>query len=286
MDPPRYGYYWGTWSRKASELLVEFARTGSRPSHLLLLLFAVSLVWPIRHSLRLRAFVRIPVLELLVTALAFLTLYFMLPRTYADSSFVDVRALVMVCLMLLLMCMHLPQPAAPGRSFDSVPALALAGLLAAVSLADLVRHSGQDDVLLDQYREIGASVPRGARVLPIHARTAEGERFPLLHAGSYLVVDRDALIPYLFTGDRGDPMKYFRYTHRPYVPQESWYKTDQRWNGGVERSYAIEGRNYSWRFEYSQVEREWLPLEFDPVDWARVACDYDYLMVTFPSIRR
>jgi hypothetical protein len=41
---------------------------------------------------------------------------------------------------------------------------------------------------------------------------------------SFALIERHALIPYLFSGDRGSPMKYFRYAHRPYAPDGFWYQ--------------------------------------------------------------
>jgi hypothetical protein len=61
-------------------------------------------------------------------------------------------------------------------------------------------------------------------VLPVYTEETTGVPLKGLHAASFAVIDRQALIPYLFTGDRGSPMKYFRYLHRPYAPDELWYR--------------------------------------------------------------
>jgi hypothetical protein len=61
-------------------------------------------------------------------------------------------------------------------------------------------------------------------------------------------MDRAALEPYVFAGDNGNPMKYFRYLNQPYDPPEVWY-------GDIPR---------------------------DPVDWQRVAREYDFLVITKP----
>jgi hypothetical protein len=37
------------------------------------------------------------------------------------------------------------------------------------------------------------------------------------------VIDRHALVPYLFSANRGEPMTYFRYLQLPYAPSEEWY---------------------------------------------------------------
>jgi hypothetical protein len=61
-------------------------------------------------------------------------------------------------------------------------------------------------------------------------------------------MDRAALEPYVFAGDNGNPMKYFRYIHRPYDPTEVWY-------GDIPRP---------------------------PIDWNAIARDYDFLVITKP----
>ncbi len=65
---------------------------------------------------------------------------------------------------------------------------------------------------------------------------------------SYLVMDRAALMPYLFSGDGGHPMEYFRYRHKPYAPMERWYNAE----------VAV------------------------PVDWDAIACSYEYLLIDKP----
>ena len=45
-------------------------------------------------------------------------------------------------------------------------------------------------------------------------------------------MDRHAQIPYLFSGDVGSPMKYFRYEHHPYAPVEFWY--EEGWDPSVD----------------------------------------------------
>jgi hypothetical protein len=65
---------------------------------------------------------------------------------------------------------------------------------------------------------------------------------------SYAVTDRAALEPYLFSGDAGHPMKYFRYRQRPPAPPQRWY------NAGIP----------------------------EPVDWRAIACSYDFLLIDKP----
>ncbi len=65
---------------------------------------------------------------------------------------------------------------------------------------------------------------------------------------AFASIDRDAIVPYLQTGDTGNPQKYLRYRHRPYAPDQLWY--GNRPPGSVE--------------------------------WGRVACEYRFLLVTKP----
>jgi hypothetical protein len=178
--------------------------------------------------------------------------------------------------------LHLPPRSELGSAFNTRPVLAVALLLACVNFAYLVLHMNRNDAWLSRYRQVVAAVPSGAKVLPVYTQPSQMDVSPFLHAGSYVTLDRGAIIPYLFSGDRGDLMKYFRYRHRPYMPDESWYKYLEYWNTAKEATYEVGGRRYTWRFDYDRVEREWKPQELVPVDWNRVACEYDFLLVMVP----
>ena len=279
---PVYQYNWGTVHEKLQGLLFEFERFGNRPALAMMVLLAACLLWPVRNALHLRAFAKLAVLEPLAIAAVFLALYWILPQEYADSSYLDVRALAITALMLLMVSLNLPNATAAGRTFDTLPVLALAALLAIGNLAYLAKHLSRGDAQIARYRDVAASVPRGATVLPIYTQRKEGEIFPLLHAGSFLVADRAAVIPYLFSGDRGDAMKYFIFRKRPYMPDELWYKDQLQWNKAVEQSYEVGGRTFTWRFAYSKTDKEWEMQDLTYIDWNRVACDYDYLMAMIP----
>ncbi|HEY0340251.1 MAG TPA: hypothetical protein VGC34_05550, partial [Steroidobacteraceae bacterium] len=246
-DPVASAYVWGTWYSK-------FARIGSQFFHfvpytdvlLVLLLAACLFTWtgvPRWRDLR-----RPLVLELLTLAALFLAMYFALPMGYAEAYYVDTRPLPLASFFCVAACLALPRPdptAQPRR--DSV-ALLLAALLAIGNLAYLARHFIAERDWVAQYRSVIASIPMHARVLPVYTRGGEGSVVPFLHVSGYLSIDRAALEPYVFAGDNGNPMKYFRYLHRPYDPPEVWY-------GDIPR---------------------------DPVDWERVAHDYDFLVITKP----
>jgi hypothetical protein len=52
----------------------------------------------------------------------------------------------------------------------------------------------------------------------------------------------------MFSGDRGSPMKYFRYLDRPYAPPNDWYRASP-------------------------------PME---VDWREIACSHEFVLITQP----
>lgn len=281
-NPATYEYFWGSWHAKLQHLPFEFIRFGSSYEQPLLLLFIACLLWPLRRSLQRRRLLQLRVLEPLLIAAAFAGFYFILPESYTDSSFVDVRALTVVAIMALLASLNMPEPQSRGRSFEALPVLGLAFLLAVANFAYLMRHVGKAEASITQYRDLGKAIPEGSYVLPIHTIPKDGTIRPLLHAGAYLVADRNAVIPYLFSGDRGDPMKYFRYRERPYTPDEDWYRARLSWDKATEQTFEAGGRIYSWRFQYSTRDKTWAPEEFVPVDWSRVACRYDFLLMTLP----
>jgi hypothetical protein len=280
---PTYDFFWGTWRQKFQHIWAEFTRYGSRLEGPMLALLAGCLLLPLRRYLQWRRFRQPQVLEPVAIAVAFGGFYFISPQFYADSAFVDVRALPVVLLMILLACLNVPGPKSSGAVFGTLPVLVLAFALAAVNFVYLVRHVGKNEASITQYRQLGAAVPVGAYVLPVHTIAKDGEVRPLLHAAAYLVADRGAVIPYLFSGDRGDPMKYFRYRARPYWPAEDWYVEQRKWRAGTPRTYRLQGQDYTWRFAYSPRNFYWEPLDMVPVDWNRVACRYDFLLMTLPA---
>jgi hypothetical protein len=281
-NPVTYQFYWGTWQKKFQHILFEYTRFGSRLERPMLLLVFACLIWPLRRQLQLRRLLEPGVLEPLAIAGAFLATYFLLPQFYSDSAFVDVRALPVVLIMILLACLNVPGPGASGRAFATWTVLAMASILAIVNFAFLVRHVGKYEKILSQYRELGNQIPRNSYVLPVDTSKRDGELRPLLHSASYFVADRGAVIPYLFSGDRGDPMKYFRYRQRPYWPEEDWYRTRKAWDRATEQTYVVAGKTYTWRFELSKEDGTWGLAELVPIDWNRVACAYDYMVLMQP----
>jgi len=199
----------------------------------------------VRRHLHRRNFAKPAVLELLAVAIAFLGMYFVLPFAYGDASYIDVRALAVAPLFLMLACLHLPDRDGPTRGIENSVALAM--LLAAANLAFLGWHMAKDGRWMTQYRTVVAAIPRGASVLPLYPGTNTVRAY--MHAASFAVIDRGAVIPYLFSANRGNPQTYFRYDTMPYAPSEEWY-------------YSVPPASN--------------------VDWERILCSYDYLLVMKP----
>jgi hypothetical protein len=280
--PPAYSYFWGTFHDKVRRLNWEFERFDGRPSPLMMYTLCACVAWAVHRHLHWRAFVKPEVIEHVAVAATFLVIYLVLPNAYEDSTFVDVRALCMVALFLLLAALYLPSRAAAASAFGAPAVVGLALLVACVNFAYLVLHMGRNDTWLSRYRQVVAAIPAGAKVLPVYTEASQSDIAPFLHAASYVTLERGALIPYLFSGDRGEPMKYFTYKHHPYTPDEFWYKDLEYWNSIPEATYEVGGRRYTWRFYYFRPGHQWKTADLAPVDWNRVACEYDYLLVTVP----
>jgi hypothetical protein len=211
------------------------------------------MIWPLRRQLQRRAFMQPAVLEMLLLAGVFLCMYIVLPSTDGEASFLDLRALALVPLFVSIACLLLPDARSSAYQSRACPAIVLAALLALCNLAYLSSHLVKDNAWMAQYRTIIAAVPKGAKVLPLYP--GNDELNPFMHAASFVVIDRQAVIPYLFSGNRGNPQTYFRYRHFPYAPSNTWYFPSD-------------------------------PPVSD-ANWRAVACGYDFLLLTKPlDLRR
>ncbi len=157
--------------------------------------------------------------ELAVLAVAFLGLYFVLPEQQGLIWAIDTRALALAWLWLALLAAF----AAPRLGWTR-PVAAAALALAAANVAVLAGHLLPADRAMREYRAIAARVPHGATVLPVSTRPKQGFANPTAHAASFAMLDRDAVVPYTFSGDVGMPMTYFRFRARPASPQQFWYQ--------------------------------------------------------------
>lgn len=240
-DPVAGPWLWGTWYSKFARIGSEFFHFVPYTDVLLVLVLAACLLarTGIPHARDLRQPL---VLELSALFVLFLAMYFALPLGYADAFYVDTRPLPLASFFFIAACLALP-----SQSRAALP-LALAALLALGNLAYLSRHFIAERAWLTQYRAVVAAIPEHGRVLPVYTHGREGSVVPFLHVSGFVSMDRAAVEPYVFAGDNGNPMKYFRYLQRPYDPPEIWY-------GDIPR---------------------------DPVNWRTVARDYDFLLVTKP----
>jgi len=248
-------YIWGTPRTKVADLLWVFLGFHSRWQLLILAALVACLLVLAVATFRARqsrpggvvSHWREPaVLEPWGIALAFACVYVVLPSSYSEASFVDVRALAPLWLFLIIGLVRWWERSAPSASRAGSLARALALLVAALNLGYLGKRLYEDRSWLIQYRSVVASVPEGSSVLPIYTAARSGIVRSRLHGAAYLVIDRAANMPYLFSGDRGDPMEYFRYVNRPYAPPEDWYGSHQS------------------------------------VDWNRVAGSYQFLLIMKP----
>ena len=275
-SPESYDLEWGTVATKLVGLQKEFFRYGGRAARPMMALLAFCMLWPVRRQLIGRRLLEPGVLEQLALAATFLGIYIVLPETYSGAAYVDVRALPMVVLFLLFAVLR----QSSAEPFAAAPALAAAVVLAAINLGYVGWHLEKANAWVAGYRAMVAQLPRGAKVLPIY--TYPKVTLPLEHSSAYVVLDRGGLIPYLFAGNRGDPMSYFDFNQRPYAPYEQWYHVQDVWNRSPLFAFDDQGQTYRWRFSYDVREGDWKPAVLAPVSWSQVACEYPYIIISQP----
>lgn len=242
-------YEWGTVETKATYLSWDLVRYGKSDSVVIATVLAFVLLYLGGRRFRGReGILTWQVLEPLGYAILFFGLYIVLPFEQTEAAYIDVRALALALFFLVLGVLNLPQSTAPWSTRLQAPAICLAAAVACINLGYLALYFHEQSGWLIQYRAIVARIPPNSSVLPVFTETKLGNVLPYLHVASFAVIDRHALIPYLFSGDRGHPMKYFHYVHRPAAPDELWY--------------------------YSRSD--------STVDWPRVARVYPYLLIIKP----
>jgi hypothetical protein len=253
LDPAQHPVAAGHYVRggvrsKLQRLDWDFVRFNPWVDALLMLMFWICLLWPIRRQLHVSGLRSSSVIEMLILAAVFLGMYLVLPADYGDVSYIDIRALPLVTLFLGFACVLLAQATAATASFRSGFVPIIAALLVIANLLDVAFTSANYKVWLQEYRAVIAALPRGAHVFSVFTHTRLSNMNPNLDADAFVVIDRGGVTPYLFSGDQGHPMKYFRYLTRPYAPGRDWYV--------VEPSASV--------------------------DWTAIACSYDYMLVTRP----
>jgi hypothetical protein len=249
-DPVAGVYFWGTLYSKFARIGSQFFHFAPRTDVLLVLLLAACLfAWtgiPRWRDLR-----QPLVLEMLVLTVLFVATYFALPLGYSEAFYIDTRPLPLASFFFVAACLALPRPDPATRPRREQLAFSLAALLAVANLAYLTHHFIVDSAWVARYRSVVAAIPLHGRVLPVYTRGGEGAVVPFLHVSGFITIDRAAVEPYVFAGDNGNPMKYFRYIHRPYDPVEDWY-------GEIPRP---------------------------ALDWQTIARQYDFIVVTKPYDR-
>ncbi len=242
-------FVWGGLHAKFRRLDWAFIRFDEPVDVLFLVAFLMLLLWAARERLRRPSVLPILTWEPPLLAVVFAGLYLALPMAFGDPTYLDVRALTCLPVFAALWCAAVfTGPSAAASHMDSRAVLGGATLFLAANLCYLCAHLTTERNWLGQYRALLSAIPSATNVLPIYTGVHELTRFPYLHVNSFVVVDRQAMVPYLFAGDQGQPMKYFRYRNHPYAPHNTWYT-----------------------FTPPQ-----------PVDWPTVGCTYDYLLVMKP----
>jgi len=212
---------WGTPEKKVRNLTWDFLRYNTYQELAALVLLVAFLGFALRERLFRDGWSRkgSQVFEPWAYAVLFLIMYVALPFAQAEASYIDVRTLALVPVFLILGLLNLPRRATSTGS--AVHYLAIG--LVAVNLAILTFHFRKNSIWSAHYREVVAKIPEHSHVLPIYTGVRVRDLLMYLHAGSFAVMDRHALIPYQFSGNVGSPMKYFRYEQLPYAPSEFWY---------------------------------------------------------------
>jgi hypothetical protein len=238
-------FRWGPLEGKVHR--TTFNRYGGRLDPILRYVYGLSLLLLIRSRAWRDAFTSPRVVESLAVAAAFFALFFILPFSYSGGSYIDMRMLPPAAFFLLLACLQLPRVGPSAESSRRVPSLAL-GLAFVLSVANL-GYLGKNFVKLStwstQYRALFDAIPRGAHVLPI---CTNHDIFKYMEPSPITVIDRHvSSFPAIFSGSTGQSMTNFRYIDRPYRPAGDWFV-------GVPPN----------------------------VDWRRIACTYQYILVTQP----
>jgi hypothetical protein len=252
-----FEWEWGTLHEKLSLSTTVFHRfglpveTALNAGLLVCLGLAGSLA--VRRRGSIRGWLLDPaVRDCLALSVTFLAMYFILPRVFPDAAFVDIRATAPAVTFLVAATLCGSATGDLNHRHLAVGAMLATTVLSIATLAVLREHLDSQDAWMGNYRRIVAAVPAGSRVWDITP-----ELGPFAMPSSSILIDRNAIIPSLYSGDNGNPMLYFRYLHRPYVPQKRWLQ---------------------FRGEANQPS----PM----VDWKRIGCDYDFILAEQPWDRR
>jgi hypothetical protein len=239
--------HWGTLSEKLDRAFAAFRRFDGDKylKRAFLVCLCLCGFQAMAGARRFRAWLSNPAVgDCLILAIAFITLYFVLPRSTDEADFIDVRAISEAAIFLMVAFLVVPPTAATQDTRFKTFVLLSAAAVAFANLILVGLYFERQSGWIAGYRELVGSIPVGARVLTISPRMGA----PYSYAGSEAVIDRGALDPYLFGGDLGYPQRHFRYVHRPYAPRKAWVQHH----------------------------------DFSSVDWGRIACAYQFLVTVKP----
>jgi len=184
---------------------------------------------------------------LLCSAAVFLLLFVVFPYQIDGAGFVDMRWLLPA--ILLPFCATAAGPVAPQRILLVIP------FTAVLVHAAFVQHAATViDGELAEYRQVLDAVPAGARLLPLIVEPQWRQRLsPYRHFALWHTIDGGGRVSGLLTEenryDTNPPAlshKFFGHFREPTI----LYYPDERW--GTERIF--------------------------PLDWPRIATDYDYVI--------
>jgi hypothetical protein len=182
-------------------------------------------------------------LDLAIICLLAAAIYFILPFGLAGVSYVDERALPFFLIPLLMLALRIFETS--GRAGNRL--ILACALLAAANLASLASFLPRQNRQTAIYREALSRIPSGKNVLPIYTLPRDGNTYPLRHAGSYYIADREGYAPYLFSQvSASGPAGYFKDLSPIYRPTQDWY------------------------------------LNHIEPDWKKIEASYDYVVITNP----
>lgn len=153
---------------------------------------------------------------------------------------IDNRAIPFMAFFSFIWILGRPAPrtlSGPMRS-----SITIVSLLALLNLAYLYYYFAPLNQQACNYQEFIETLPEKSVVLPVNTRNPVGRVNALQHQGSFYVLKKQGLIPYLFFGSVQTQFSYFNYRLPLPAPSEFWYERDL------------------------------------PVDWSLIAEHYDYVL--------
>jgi hypothetical protein len=184
---------------------------------------------------------------MLWSAATFVALFLVFPYRVDGAGFVDMRWLLPA--ILLPFCATATGPVPRQRALLAIPFLAVLAHAAVVH-----RAATRFDAELTVYRQVLDAVPPTARLLPLIAEPQPQSRLSAFrHFALWHTIDGGGRVPGLLTEEErydtnppSRPHKFFGHFREPVI----LYYPDERW--GTDR--------------------------FFPLDWQRIATDYDYVI--------